>query len=65
MQSARFFDPKADSPAPMVVALHSWSGDYTQQLHEEIEKWCVENGWAFMHPASEAAIAGVRLLGPS
>ena len=50
MQPARFFDPKADSPAPMVVALHSWSSDYTQQLHEEIEKWCVENGWAFMHP---------------
>ncbi len=50
MQPARFFDPKAESPVPMVVALHSWSGDYMQQTHVAIEEWCVENGWAFMHP---------------
>ena len=50
MQPARFYDPGSESPAPMVVALHSWSGDYTQQTHLEIEEWCVENGWAFMHP---------------
>ena len=50
MQPARFFDPKAEAPTPMVVALHSWSGDYSQQTHQEIELWCVQNGWAFMHP---------------
>ena len=50
MQPARFFDPKGKSPVPMVVALHSWSSDYTQQLHQEIEEWCISNGWAFMHP---------------
>ncbi len=49
LQPARFYDPGKKN-APMVVALHSWSGDYTQQLHVDIEKWCVEMGWAFMHP---------------
>ena len=33
MQPARFYDPGSESPVPMVVALHSWSGDYTQQTH--------------------------------
>ncbi len=50
MQKARFFDPRSTEAVPMVVALHSWSSDYTQQIHQEIEDWCVERGWAFLHP---------------
>lgn len=50
MQPARYHDPGSDALVPMVVVLHSWSADYTQQLHAAIEKWCIEKGWAFMHP---------------
>lgn len=49
-QPARFYAPEGEKPIPMVVALHSWSNDYTQTLHADIEAWCVEQGWAFMHP---------------
>lgn len=45
-----FYAPKSDEPVPMVVALHSWSADYRQQLNADIEKWCIANGWAYMHP---------------
>ncbi len=50
LQPAMFYHPGSDEAVPMVVALHSWSGDYTQQTHQPIEEWCVEKGWAYLHP---------------
>ncbi len=50
MQPAMFYDPSGEMEVPMVVALHSWSGDYTQQTHKPIEEWCVSQGWAYLHP---------------
>ncbi len=50
MQSAMFYNPGVEMSVPMVVALHSWSGDYTQQTHKAIEDWCVSKGWAYLHP---------------
>ena len=50
VQPARFYAPDSDEAIPMVVALHSWSNDYKQTLHADIEVWCIEQGWAFLHP---------------
>jgi len=50
MQSAMFYDPKAEEPAPLVVALHTWSGDFRQDHHKPIREWCMKKGWAYIHP---------------
>lgn len=49
-QPTMFHAPKSETPVPMVVALHSWSSDYKQRIHGEIEQWCADNGWAYLHP---------------
>ncbi len=37
--------------APLLVALHTWSGDYRQAGGEaKYAKWCLQNGWIFLHP---------------
>ena len=50
MQPAMFYDPGGEGEVPMVVALHSWSSDYKQTLHKDIEVWCIDKGWAYLHP---------------
>ena len=45
-----FYAPNAREAVPLVVALHTWSGDYRQNHHKAIEQWCIENGWAYIHP---------------
>lgn len=49
-QRAMFYAPKSETPVPLIVALHTWSGDYTQQYHKAIGEWCLKNGWAYIHP---------------
>jgi dienelactone hydrolase len=37
--------------APLLVALHTWSGDYLQTGGEvKYAEWCQQNGWIFVHP---------------
>ncbi len=37
--------------APLLVALHTWSGDYRQAGGEaKYAEWCQQNGWIFIHP---------------
>ena len=50
MQSAMFYDPKPVEEVPLVVALHTWSGDFRQQHHKPIREWCMKKGWAYIHP---------------
>lgn len=50
MQKAFFFDPKPEKAVPLIVALHTWSSSYKQRHYGEIEKWCLEKGWAFIYP---------------
>ena len=45
-QRTMFYAPDSDEQLPMIVALHTWSGDYTQQTHRAVQDWCVANGWA-------------------
>jgi pimeloyl-ACP methyl ester carboxylesterase len=49
-QPAMFYAPPSKDPVPLIVALHTWSGNYKQKHHKSIEQWCVKNGWAYIHP---------------
>jgi pimeloyl-ACP methyl ester carboxylesterase len=49
-QPAMFYAPESRDAVPLVVALHTWSGNYKQTHHKAIEQWCMENGWAYIHP---------------
>lgn len=51
-QPTLFWRPGDQSqPAPLLVALHTWSGGYDQQGGEPTyAMWCQEAGWVFIHP---------------
>ena len=39
------------SKRPLLVGLHSWSGNYTQAGGEVVyARWCIEKDWHFIHP---------------
>lgn len=50
IQPAIFYAPSTQKVVPLVVVLHTWSFDYKQDYHKDIEDWCIENGWAYIHP---------------
>jgi esterase/lipase len=50
IQPAMFYAPESETAVPLVVALHTWSGDYKQDYHMEIAQWCMKKGWAYIHP---------------
>jgi poly(3-hydroxybutyrate) depolymerase len=50
-QPALFWQPPAEKGArPLLVALHTWSGDYRQTMSLPYWRWCAENDWVFIHP---------------
>ena len=50
-QPAIFYKPKErEKPVPLLVILHSWSGNYKQSLHRECEAWCKQEGWSYLKP---------------
>ena len=50
-QPALFYVPPQNGrPTPLLVALHTWSGDYRQLTSIPYFEYCRENGWAFIHP---------------
>jgi hypothetical protein len=49
-QPAMFYFPDTKETVPFLVALHTWAGDYTQNYHAGCAQWCIENGWAYIHP---------------
>jgi dipeptidyl aminopeptidase/acylaminoacyl peptidase len=42
------FDP-AGEKRPLLVSLHSWSGDWTQR-QKELEEGALERGWVYLFP---------------
>ena len=48
-QKTLFYAPPGDEPVPLLVAFHTWSGDYRQDEAPYAE-WCIARGWAFVHP---------------
>lgn len=74
-QPALFWAPEPieSKPAPLLVALHTWSGDYRQAGGEaKYAEWCQKTGWVFIHPnfrgpnwtpeglGSDLAVADIR-----
>ena len=49
-QPAMFYAPESKDAVPLIVALHTWSGNYKQDYHKAIEQWCIKNDWAYIHP---------------
>lgn len=49
-QPALFYDPGSEEERPLLVALHSWSDNYTQKAGIPYARWAVQNGWVFIHP---------------
>ena len=48
-----FWAPDAAQPVPLLVGLHTWSGDYAQTgdtFGRPYAEWCIERGWAFIQP---------------
>ena len=51
LQPAMFYKPeKSHKPVPLLVGLHTWSGQYKQNLSIPYAKWYLENKWVFIHP---------------
>lgn len=48
-QKTLLFLPPGTEPVPLLVAFHTWSGDY-QQDESPYAAWCIDRGWAFAHP---------------
>jgi len=50
-QRAIFYVPPGlAEPAPLLVALHTWSGDYRQGTGQAYLKECVARKWVMIHP---------------
>ena len=51
MQPALVYTSKSKERKPLLVALHTWSGNYKQAGSElNYAHWCVENDWNMIHP---------------
>jgi len=48
IQKAYFFKSSKPGPQPLIVSLHSWSGDYTQK--DDLLKEVMEKDWNYIHP---------------
>ena len=49
-QPALFYAPEGKEKRPLLVALHTWSGDYLQEIGIPYADWCIEKGWVLIHP---------------
>lgn len=50
MQPALFSEAAGPEERPLLVALHSWSGDYRQTTGIAYVAHCLERRWHFLHP---------------
>jgi dipeptidyl aminopeptidase/acylaminoacyl peptidase len=49
-QPALFLNPGRQDPMPLLVALHSWSAGYLQNIGIPYAEFAASNGWVFVHP---------------
>ncbi|KPL08675.1 MAG: hypothetical protein AMS26_24280, partial [Bacteroides sp. SM23_62] len=47
-QKAMFLPASGDSPQPLIVSLHTWSGDYRQK--DPLASLIHKKGWNYIHP---------------
>ena len=49
---------------PLLVGLHTWSFNYKQAEGETVyAKWCIQNGWHFIHPDFRGANNNPKAMG--
>jgi predicted esterase len=49
-QRAIFYQSGSARRKPLLVALHSWSADYQQNLDIPFAEFAIKNDWVFVHP---------------
>lgn len=52
-QPSLWYAPASREPVPLLIGLHTWSGDYKQTTDTygaPYADWCIRNGWAFLAP---------------
>lgn len=47
-QPSYFFKSKGDQPCPLIISLHTWSGNYTQK--DSLSWMCIQNNFNYIHP---------------
>jgi len=47
-QRAYFYTSTSKQKQPLIISLHTWSGDYTQ--NDPLVKQCLLNNWNYIHP---------------
>ena len=50
IQPAMFYAVDTSEARPLLVGLHTWSGDYRQETGNELYDFCVERNWNFIFP---------------
>lgn len=48
LQNAWFYASPSPGPAPLIVSLHTWSGDYMQE--DPLAAEIIQRGWNYIHP---------------
>jgi len=72
-QPALFYAPKTKpctalvqgEPTPLLVALHTWSGNYLQKMSVPYAQWCIEKPWVFIHPNFRGPNRKPQATGPA
>ncbi len=49
-QRSLYWSPASERPVALLVALHTWSGDFRQPDRRAQLEFCRRRGWAFLHP---------------
>lgn len=50
-QPAIWFTPTTKGKKPLLVGLHTWSSTFASAGGDAVyAKWCIDRGWAFVHP---------------
>ena len=50
-QPALMYAAGSQEARPLLVGLHTWSGNYKQGgAQATYARWCIDNGWHFIHP---------------
>ncbi len=50
-QAAMWFNPASKGKKPLLVGLHTWSSNFASAGGDAVyAKWCIDQGWVFMHP---------------
>ena len=50
-QPAAFYHSGAPGVKPLLVALHTWSYDYDQEMNIPYAEWCIAHDWILIAPS--------------